>query len=91
MTATLSPASRQMVALQQMETLMDPKDLCEQLEKGFCIAIVWYTDDVKSVRPDLDDTQCLEVLHACDRYHDATMGINWDIIEFHADMLFPQS
>ena len=68
---------------------MDTQDIAKMLDTGTGIAIIWLIDDVKSVRPDLNDAQCMEVLRACDRNHDATIGISWDIIEFWADDLYP--
>ena len=53
------------------------------------IAIVWHIDDVKEVRPDLTDEQCRAVLRQADESHDATIGINWEVLEIHADDLFP--
>jgi len=53
------------------------------------IAIFWGIDDVKSVRPDLTDDQCMQVLDRCEHEHDAGIGINWDVIQFHADFMFP--
>jgi hypothetical protein len=52
------------------------------------IAIGWAIEDVQSVRPDLNDDQARQVLQAVERNHDATIGINWDVIGCHADMLF---
>ena len=69
---------------------MDPKDICRYLKSGEAIAIVWQVEDVKSVRPDLNEEQCKQVLQECDRRHDATIGINWEVIEIHADLLFPE-
>ena len=54
------------------------------------IAIVWCTDDVKHVRPDLTDTQCMEVLQRCSDEHDAMLGLSWDTIRIHAESLFPE-
>jgi hypothetical protein len=53
------------------------------------IAIVWHIDDVKEVRPDLTDEQCRAVLRQADERHDATIGINWEVLEINADDLFP--
>ena len=53
------------------------------------IAIFWAIDDVQSVRPDLNDEQCMEVLLECARRHDANHGITWTVIETHADWMFP--
>jgi hypothetical protein len=52
------------------------------------IADIWSTEDVQTIRPDLTDAQAWEVLQATRRYHDATIGINWDVLSCHADMLF---
>lgn len=68
---------------------MDTQDIVSMLDSGTGIAIVCLIDDVKSVRPDLNDAQCMEVLRVCHRKHDATIGVNWDIIEFWADGLYP--
>jgi hypothetical protein len=52
------------------------------------IAVIWCTEDVQEVRPDLTEGQSWEVLEATKRYHDATIGINWDVLSCHAHMLF---
>ena len=53
------------------------------------IAIIWEIEDVKSIRPDLTDNECLDVLCFADRKHDASLGICWDTLEWHCDYLFP--
>jgi hypothetical protein len=52
------------------------------------IAVVWCIEDVQSIRSDLDDDQAWEVLEAAKRYHDATIGINWDVLNCHAGIVF---
>ncbi len=52
------------------------------------IADIWCIEDVQEVRPDLTEDQCWEVLEATRRYHDATIGINWDVLNCHAAILF---
>ena len=52
------------------------------------IAVIWCIEDVQEVRPDLSEDQCWEVLAATRRYHDATIGINWDVLQCQADLLF---
>jgi hypothetical protein len=52
------------------------------------IAAIWDIEDVQSIRPELNDGQAWEVLQAADRYHDATIGISWDVLGCHADLLF---
>lgn len=52
------------------------------------IAIVWSVEDVQEVRPDLNADQAWEVLQQVRHGHDATIGINWDVLSCHAQMLF---
>lgn len=52
------------------------------------IGVVWMIDDVTSIRPDLTEEQAWAVLLEADRYHDATIGINWDVLHYHAQSLF---
>lgn len=52
------------------------------------IAIVWSTDDVREVRPDLTDDQCWEVLKTAEQQHDAMIGLCWDTLTYIADDLF---
>ena len=54
------------------------------------IAIVWSVDDVKVECDWLTDDQALEVLFALKSQHDATIGINWDVIRDTADYMFPE-
>ena len=51
---------------------------------------VWQVSDVRGRRPDLDDEQCWEVLRSIERNHNAEVGINWDVIDFVADTLYPE-
>jgi hypothetical protein len=48
----------------------------------------WSASDVLSVRPDLTRDQAIEVLHRAKSKHDADTGINWDVLETHAALLF---
>ena len=52
------------------------------------ISVVWAIEDVQSIRPDLSDDQAWQVLQAAKKDHDATIGINWSVLECHAEMLF---
>lgn len=54
------------------------------------ISIVWSVDDVLSVRPSLNKEQASLVLKHLKNYHDASIGINWDVIETVVDELFFQ-
>jgi len=54
------------------------------------IAIVWEVEDVQTLRPDLSDDQAWQVLEQAERRHDAGIGINWDVLEMHAETVFPE-
>ena len=54
------------------------------------ITIKWHVDDVLEVRSDLTKEQAKEVLHTLRRYHDAELGINWDVIYWTADEIYPK-
>jgi hypothetical protein len=49
----------------------------------------WHIEDVQSVRPDLDEDQCIHVLEIMAGDFDANNGINWVVIEYTADVLYP--
>jgi hypothetical protein len=55
------------------------------------ISIEWCIDDVKAVRPHLTKEQCGKVLDAMDGHHDASIGVNWENLEFWSDELFPMA
>jgi hypothetical protein len=61
---------------------------CEMLASPDWIGIFWGTEDVKDVAPHLSDDQAQDVLHMVLRRHDATVGINWDVLETVADILY---
>lgn len=54
------------------------------------VAIVWTIDDIKDRRPDLTDEQAALILTQMQKHHDATIGINWDVIDCYAEALFPE-
>jgi hypothetical protein len=54
------------------------------------IKITWSIEDVQSVREDLTDEQCSEVLELLQDNHDASIGINWEVIEATCQELFPE-
>ena len=55
------------------------------------ITICRHISDVQHFRPDLTDEQAMLVLKGgrSVHRHDANVGINWDVLECHADDLFP--
>jgi hypothetical protein len=63
-------------------------DIHELLAERRQIALIWSTEDVQGLRPDLSEDQCWEVLQDVDRYKDAELGITWLTLECHAEMLF---
>jgi hypothetical protein len=54
------------------------------------ITIKWHVEDVQEKRPDLSNEQAIDVLNYIQRNHDANTGINWEVIEYAADDLFPE-
>ncbi len=48
------------------------------------MSVTWCVDDVKSIAEDLTDEECREVLRLAKEEHDATIGINWDVLEHWA-------
>jgi len=62
-----------------------------QTENGtWYLADDWHIDDVQSVRPDLNDDQCVHVLDTMADWFDANDGINWNVITMTAEQLYPQ-
>mgnify|MGYP003969569103 CR=1 FL=1 len=71
------------------------KDLIERLqakdpEEEIAVAI-WHIDDVKDTAEENDitltDEQATTVIRNVDHQHDACIGINWEVIQCHIDML----
>lgn len=72
-------------------------DLMDAIARGDTIASLWSIEDVQSLRTDDDgevlapdqggvsDETAREVLRLADHNHDATIGINWDVLECHLD------
>lgn len=54
------------------------------------ISIIWHIEDIKAVRPDLNDEQASRVLTKLKQTHDATIGINWEVIDAICDSEFPE-
>lgn len=53
------------------------------------IAIKWHIEDVQGMEgyEDLKDDEARQVLYLAQRNHDATIGINWDVLEIWADQV----
>jgi len=56
----------------------------EEIVYGFCY------EDVQDLREDLDREEAMEVLARCAHMFDASIGLHWDIIEAHAEYLYPK-
>jgi len=65
------------------------EDYLDQIGKGNVIASIWMIDDVRCQAEDRDieitDDQCRDVLSCLDGNHDASIGINWDVIDYWID------
>ena len=77
------------ISIQKLE-----KDIQELAKEEFYdqetqVAISWSIEDVKNDRPDLTDEECLDVLHVAIDEHDANNGINWDVLQYHTNRLYP--
>jgi len=55
------------------------------------ITITWHIDDVfcraKEKGINITEEQAIEILQNIKHNHDATIGVNWDVIDCHLDML----
>jgi hypothetical protein len=65
-------------------------DIHDLLAENRQIAHVWGTDDVRELRPDLDDDRAWEVLQDVQRQLSSDVGITWDVIQTIAAELYPQ-
>ena len=54
------------------------------------IEIIWDVDDVMQECRWLTRDQALEVLHDLKANHDATIGINWDVIRDTVAVFYPK-
>jgi hypothetical protein len=64
------------------------RDIHELLAKRRHVAVIWSTEDVQNVRPDLDDDQAWDVLQECRDRHDCEFGFTWTLIEVVANEMF---
>ena len=54
------------------------------------VSFSWCTDDVMEECKWLTKIQAREILHLCKRKHDASIGMNWDVIKVHAEHLYSE-
>ena len=55
------------------------------------ISIEWSTLDVQDRRPDLSFQDAVKVLDAVKRGHDASVGVNWDVLQAQIDFMYPKT
>ena len=60
-----------------------------ELDEGQ-IAIIWSLEDVLMVCDWLTEEQGIDVLHDLEHSHDATIGINWEVIRDSAETKYPE-
>ena len=66
-------------------------EIHQWLARKHQIASIWWIEDVRGIRPDLTCKQAWEVLKAVRQFEDASVGINWDVLHSHAEILFGPS
>lgn len=49
------------------------------------IEISWHIDDILELDKGLSKNEAREILQMAKKYHDATIGINWDVLRCHID------
>lgn len=54
------------------------------------VSVSWHIEDVQEVDDSLSDEQARAVLRYAKRKHDATIGINWEVLQYHIDYLREQ-
>jgi hypothetical protein len=59
------------------------KHMNEKYSKDYSISIEWSVSDVLDLDPTLTLQQCVQVLNWAARKHDASIGINHDVLEFY--------
>lgn len=50
----------------------------------------WFVEDVAAECPWLTESEAEQVLDELAHAFDANIGINWDVIRYTADLLFPE-
>jgi hypothetical protein len=66
------------------------EDIVSILAERRMIAHIWSTEDVQSIRRDLNDDQAWAVLEECERALDSDYGLTWTHIEEVASELYPE-
>lgn len=73
-----------------LEHIQGKTNVSTDLEKKMIrsIGIIWAIDDVLEVRPDLSEEQAAHVLKEVQIEHNASIGVNWDFIDFITEELY---
>lgn len=70
--------------LPEGQAIPDPRDIV-RLTSPDWITDWWHISDVQeSVDTEMTDEECREVLNQVERYKDANIGINWEVIRYYA-------
>ncbi len=52
------------------------------------ISIIWHIDDVRMAFDNpITDDQCRQVLRRVDKWHDANIGVTWDVLRSYAEQV----
>lgn len=58
--------------------------------EDYFISIKWYSSDVWHRCKLLTASECVNVLERAYAKHDASVGMNWDVIDFWIESLYPR-
>lgn len=83
---TPSPSSQAAILT---SALAAPAAAAEPREDTRCSITGFSVGDVRSVRPDLTVPEAARVLRHCGRQFDASIGLNWDLIEIQSYQVLP--
>lgn len=75
------------IDLPEGQSLRDPAAITRIASPDW-IASWWSILDVQDcVDFEMTDEECREVLRRVDKYHDADIGINWEVLQHYADQV----
>ena len=77
------PEGQEIPDIGDVVRLTDPDWLCDWWHISDVAGC--FNDDENAEGYNLDDDECREVLRLLESKHDASLGINWDTIEYWAD------
>lgn len=53
------------------------------------VAIIWTTEEVMMIRPDLNKEQSLKILNFIKEKYDPNIGVTWETLKNAANILYP--